>query len=104
MVRTGYMTSYFYPSATWERLIPLARMMLFSLYQDDIYERAHPDYVRHLREHTVAVARGEITATDTDVMLAPQIERLRGELLQFLPNERIVRWATGLELLRRPDH
>lgn len=29
--RPGYMTSYFFPVATWERLVPLARMMLFSL-------------------------------------------------------------------------
>ena len=39
---TGYMTSYFFPMATWERLVPLARMMLFSLYQDDIYATSRP--------------------------------------------------------------
>ena len=95
--RTGYMTSYFFPAATWERLVPLARMMLFSLYQDDIYEQAHPDYVRHLRERTVAVARGEMSATEADVMLAPQIQTIRTELLQFLPVESVARWADDLD-------
>ena len=97
-VQTGYMTSYFFPMATWDRLIPLARMMLFSLYQDDIYERARPDDVRHLRERTIAVAKGEMTASDAGVMLAPQIEILRSELLKFLPAASVARWASDLDL------
>ncbi|MET9644793.1 terpene synthase family protein [Streptomyces syringium] len=96
--RTAYMTSYFYPMATWERLKPLARMMLFSLYQDDIYERARPEVVRAVRERTVAVARGHIGAREADVMLGAQIETLRGELLHFLPAESLHRWAEDLDL------
>jgi pentalenene oxygenase len=96
--RTGYMTSYFFPMATWERLVPLARMMLFSLYQDDIYERARSEQVRRLGERIVAVARGEITADQAGVMLAPQIQTLRTELLRLIPGESVDRWAAGLEM------
>jgi Terpene synthase family 2, C-terminal metal binding len=97
-VRTGYMTSYFFPMATWDRLVPVARMMLFSLYQDDIHEGADPDRLRRLRQRTIAVAHGEITARQADVMLAPQIEKIRHEALQFIPAESVARWAADLDL------
>lgn len=97
-VRTGYMTSYFFPMATWERLVPLARMMLFSLYQDDIYEGADPDRLRWLRRCTVAVAEGTMTAQQTEAMLAPQIEKLRHEALRLIPAESVARWAADLDL------
>ncbi|MER5784289.1 terpene synthase family protein [Streptomyces mobaraensis] len=96
--RTAYMASYFYPMATWERLKPLARMMLFSLYQDDIYERATPRVVRAVRERTVAVARGKATAHQADVMLGAQVETLRGELLRFVPASSVDRWADDVDL------
>jgi hypothetical protein len=97
-VRTGYMTSYFFPMATWERLVPVARMMLFSLYQDDIYEGADPELLRRLRQRTIAVAEGRMTARQADVMLAPQIEKLRHEALRFIPEESVARWAADLDL------
>lgn len=97
-VRTGYMTSYFFPMATWEGLVPLARMMLFSLYQDDIYEGADPDRLRSLRRRTVAVAHGGMTAEQADVLLAPQIEKLRHEAAQLIPAESVARWAADLDL------
>jgi hypothetical protein len=96
--RTGYMTSYFFPMATWERLLPLARMMLFSLYQDDVYERARPTEVREVGARTVAVARGERRADEAGIMLGPQIESLRAELLRFIPPESVARWAADLQL------
>lgn len=96
--RTGYMTSYFFPMATWDRLLPLARMMLFSLYQDDIYERAQPDEIRKVGARTLAVARGELRADEAGVMLGRQIETLRGELLRFIPPESVARWAADLEM------
>jgi hypothetical protein len=96
-VRTAYMTAYFFPAATWERLIPLSRMMLFSLYQDDIYENADPSLVRDLRHRTVAVARGETSAAEAGVMLGQQIETIRTEVLRFVPPETADRWATDLD-------
>ncbi|EME96778.1 terpene synthase [Streptomyces mobaraensis NBRC 13819 = DSM 40847] len=97
-VKTAYMTAFFFPSATWERLIPLGRMMLFSLYQDDVYERATPDLVRHLRQRTVAVARGEITPREAGVPLARAVAQIRTDALSFIPPTSVARWADDLDL------
>ncbi|MBB6174797.1 hypothetical protein HNR23_004857 [Nocardiopsis mwathae] len=96
--RTAYMTSYFFPMATWERLLPLARMMVFSIYQDDIYEKASPEQVRRIREGTVSVARGERMPEETGVMLAGLIAGVRAGALRFIPEDAVQRWADDVDL------
>ncbi|MEU5129831.1 terpene synthase family protein [Streptomyces mobaraensis] len=76
--RAAYVASYFYPVATWERLEPLARMMLFSLHQDDIHERVTPRVVRAVRVRTVAVARGKAAAHQAEEIHGrPTVRRLK---------------------------
>lgn len=94
---TAYMASCFFPSATWERLTPAARMMLFVVCQDDLYEHAEPAEVRRVGRATVEVAHGHKSANEAGVLLGGMIETLRKEMLEFVPPETVARWAGNLD-------
>ncbi|WP_030688761.1 terpene synthase family protein [Streptomyces sp. NRRL B-1347] len=96
-VKTGRMASFWYPTATWERLLPLARLYLWSLYNDEMGEQTSRTGVQQIREGSVAVLRGQKTGAESGVVLGDQLEKIRNELLQFLPERCLQRLATHMD-------
>jgi Terpene synthase family 2, C-terminal metal binding len=95
--RTAYMTAYWYPTATWDRMFPLCRLYLWSLYNDDICEQASADDLQRIRAASIAILRGQDRAATAGILLGDQLEKLRNELLQFIPEESVERFAAGLD-------
>ncbi|MDQ0065174.1 terpene synthase family protein [Chryseobacterium lathyri] len=98
-VRTGYMSARWWPLIpTYERLIPLARLMLWSMYNDDIYEQCTPDEVRNAQECTVAILKGTLSASDANIPLGAFLEQMRHGFLEFIPHSSVVRIADKINI------
>ena len=98
-VRTGYMAARWWPlTPTHERLIPLARLMLWSMYNDDIYELCTPEGVRHGQKCSVAVLKGTLTASDANIPLGAFLAQMRQEFLAFIPQSSIDRIADNIDI------
>ncbi|MBB6174679.1 hypothetical protein HNR23_004739 [Nocardiopsis mwathae] len=86
--RTTYTPACFFPMATWERLLPLARVTLSPFHQDNIYERATPEQVRRICESTIAIDRGQHTPDEAGVILGGLIAVVRCKVRRFVPERR----------------
>ncbi|MFD2033972.1 hypothetical protein ACFSKL_04165 [Belliella marina] len=91
--KTAHIASQWFPTASPERLKPLCRLMLWTLYNDDLYEEGTPEEIGYVHTSSVAVLTGEISATEAKIPLGNMLASLRQELLQFIPQESIVRFA-----------
>ncbi|WP_030688667.1 terpene synthase family protein [Streptomyces sp. NRRL B-1347] len=94
--KTAYMTGYWYPTATREQMEPLCRFMLWSMYNDDLYEGAPAETLTHAREASLAILRGECDAQDSELPLRHQLAAMRAEFLKFLPPAALERWVAHL--------
>ncbi|WP_142687530.1 terpene synthase family protein [Chitinophaga polysaccharea] len=94
--KTAHIASQWFPTANYERLKPVCRLMLWTLYNDDMYEEATPEEISMVHKNTVAILKGEITAEDSGLPLGRLLSSLRAELLTLLTPESLHRFVTAL--------
>jgi len=95
--RTGYMSARWWPKTpSLDRLIPLARFMLWSMYNDDMYEIATLEEVRNAQKKSIAILKGHIAPEDSQIPLAYQLAAIREGFLNFIPPTSIERFANTL--------
>ncbi|HCA05728.1 hypothetical protein [Chryseobacterium sp.] len=102
--KTAHIAAQWFPTATPDRFKPICRLMLWTLYNDDLYEESVSGNIKNIHTQSVAVLSGEISAEESTIPLGAMLASLRQELLQFIPEESIVRFTkmisryfTGLE-------
>jgi hypothetical protein len=102
--KTAHIAAQWFPTASLERFRPICRLMLWTLYNDDLYEESVSGDIKKIHTQSVAVLNGEISAEESTIPLGSMLASLRQELLQFIPQESIVRFTkmisryfTGLE-------
>lgn len=91
--KTAHIAAQWFPTASPERFKPICRLMLWTLYNDDLYEESEPDDIGHVHTQSIAILNGEISAKDSGIPLGPMLESLRQELLQFIPHESVFRFT-----------
>lgn len=91
--KTAHIAAQWFPTASLERFKPICRLMLWTLYNDDLYEESVSDDIRKIHTQSVAVLNGEISATESTIPLGAMLASLRQELLQFIPEESIARFT-----------
>src|SRR5882762_1420923 len=60
--KTAHIASHWFPTATFDRLKPICRLMLWTLYNDDLYEESTPEEIGYVHTRSVAVLIGEMDA------------------------------------------
>ncbi|MEY8760634.1 terpene synthase family protein [Chryseobacterium tongliaoense] len=91
--KTAHIAAQWFPTASIERFRPVCRLMLWTLYNDDLYEESEPDDIDYVHTQSIAILNGEITATQSTIPLGSMLASLRQELLPFIPQESISRFA-----------
>lgn len=91
--KTAHIASQWFPTAPSERLKPICRLMLWTLYNDDLYEESSSDEIDFIHQQSVAILLGKKKASESGIPLGAMLESLREELLQFIPQETIGRFA-----------
>lgn len=95
--KTGFMSARWWPKTqSLERLLPLGRFMLWSMYNDDMYEVATPAEVRTAQKLSIAVLEGQITPDQAKIPLAYQLYAIREGFMNFIPSTSIDRFANTL--------
>lgn len=94
---TAHIASQWFPTASAERLKPICRFMLWTLYNDDKYEEATPGEVRSIHERSIAVLKGDLTSEEASIPLAGLLASLREELLQFISYESLDHFIAALD-------
>lgn len=97
MTKTAHIASQWFPTASAERLKPVCRLMLWTLYNDDRCEECNLPELYHIRDQSLGILKGAATANDTDIPLAGLLSTLREELVQFLPEASMHRFINGLQ-------
>lgn len=95
--KTAHIASQWFPTARLEKLRPVCRLMLWTLYNDDMYEESNLQKVLFVHQQTLAILRGEAIAGEAKIPLAGLLVNLRNELLQFLPPDSITRFINGIQ-------
>ncbi|MGU3377688.1 terpene synthase family protein [Chryseobacterium sp. M5A1_1a] len=91
--KTAHIAAQWFPTATPERFKPICRLMLWTLYNDDLYEESEPENIGYIHAQSVAVLKGEVSGEDSGIPLGKMLASLRLELLQFIPEESISRFT-----------
>ena len=91
--KTAHIAAQWFPTASPERFKPICRLMLWTLYNDDLYEESEPENIEHVHIQSVAILNGEISAEDSGIPLGSMLASLRQELLEFIPQESIFRFT-----------
>ncbi|SEW21936.1 hypothetical protein SAMN05421841_1658 [Chryseobacterium wanjuense] len=91
--KTAHIAAQWFPTASMERFRPICRLMLWTLYNDDLYEESEPEDIEFVHARSIAVLNGEITAAESGIPLGGMLASLREELLQFIPQESISRFT-----------
>lgn len=91
--KTAHIASQWFPTASAERLRPLCRLMLWTLYNDDLYEESTPEKIGYVHQRSVAILNGEIDAAEAAIPLGDMLASLRLELSQFIPPASINRFT-----------
>lgn len=95
--KTAHIAAQWFPTASIERFKPICRLMLWTLYNDDIYEESESGDIAHVRSQSVAILKGAIDPTETTIPLASMLFSLRQELLQFIPEESVSRFTQMID-------
>lgn len=108
MTKTAHIASQWFPTASFERLKPVGRLMLWTLYNDDRYEECTQEETRFVQNKSLAILKGAITAEEAGIPLGRLLASLREELIQFLDATSINRFIEGLQRyfdgLQREQH
>ncbi|WPO89277.1 terpene synthase family protein [Chryseobacterium sp. HR92] len=91
--KTAHIAAQWFPTATVERFKPICRLMLWTLYNDDLYEESEPQEIKLVRDQSIAILNGELNAKEATIPLAAMLNSLRQELLEFIPEESIHRFS-----------
>lgn len=91
--KTAHIASQWFPTASAERLKPLCRLMLWTLYNDDLYEESSPEKIGYVHQRSIAILNGEMDAAEAAIPLGNMLASLRLELLEFIPPESINRFT-----------
>jgi hypothetical protein len=91
--KTAHIASQWFPTASAERLKPICRLMLWTLYNDDLYEESTPEKIGYVHQRSVAVLNGKIDAAEAAIPLGHMLASLRLELLQFIPPASVTRFV-----------
>ncbi|MEJ5104059.1 terpene synthase family protein [Chryseobacterium sp. MYb328] len=91
--KTAHIAAQWFPTASPERFKPICRLMLWTLYNDDLYEESDPNEIGYVHAQSVAILNGEITAEESGIPLGAMLASLREELLQFIPKESLSRFT-----------
>ncbi|ROI00472.1 terpene synthase family protein [Chryseobacterium daecheongense] len=102
--KTAHIAAQWFPTASFERFKPICRLMLWTLYNDDLYEESDPDDIQYIHNQSIAILNGELGVSESEIPLGAMLASLRQELLQFIPQESlsrfirmISRYFTGLK-------
>ena len=90
---TAHIAAQWFPTAPIERFKPICRLMLWTLYNDDLYEEEEPENIEYVHTQSIAILNGEISARQSGIPLGNMLASLREELLQFIPQESILRFS-----------
>lgn len=96
MTRTAHIASQWFPTASYERLQPLCRFMLWTLYNDDLYEETTPEEIDLVHKQTIAILKGEICPEEAGIPLGHLLASLREELEKFLTPASLHRFIVAL--------
>ncbi|WPO92823.1 terpene synthase family protein [Chryseobacterium sp. YR459] len=91
--KTAHIAAQWFPTASAERFRPICRLMLWTLYNDDLYEESSPDDIDDVHAQSIAILNGEISVGQSTIPLASMLASLRQELLQFIPEESMHRFT-----------
>ncbi|MEV4886893.1 hypothetical protein SAMN05660461_5618 [Chitinophaga ginsengisegetis] len=91
--KTAHIAAQWFPTAPVERFKPICRLMLWTLYNDDLYEESEPNDIENVRTQSIAILNGEISNAEATIPLGAMLTSLRQELLQFIPQESISRFT-----------
>ncbi|MBL1222321.1 hypothetical protein JET18_15830 [Chryseobacterium sp. L7] len=91
--KTAHIAAQWFPTAPVERFKPICRLMLWTLYNDDLYEESEPQDIEYVRSQSIAILNGEISAAESTIPLGAMLNSLRQELLQFIPEESVFRFS-----------
>ncbi len=95
---TGHISARWWPTTpTLAQLIPLGRFMLWSMYNDDMYEQSTPEEIRRVQACSIAILKGGMCARDAGIPLGAFLASLREELIAFIPQSSIIRFADKIE-------
>ncbi|HEY8959312.1 terpene synthase family protein [Chitinophaga sp.] len=97
MTKTAHIASQWFPTASAERLKPVCRLMLWTLYNDDRCEECNFQELYHVRDQSLGILKGTATRDEVEIPLAGLLFDLREELTQFLPEESMNRFIDGLQ-------
>lgn len=95
--RTAQIASHWFPTASHERLRAVCLLMLWTLYNDDMYEEITPEELHPVRNCSLAVLNGEMTGEDSGIPLGPLLEALRNELLPHISPASYNRFVAMIE-------
>ncbi|GAA4152991.1 hypothetical protein GCM10022217_08240 [Chryseobacterium ginsenosidimutans] len=95
--KTAHIAAQWFPTASPDRFRPICRLMLWTLYNDDLYEESGPENIDHISQQSIAVLKGEISGEDSGISLGKMLASLREELIQFVPEESISRFTKMIE-------
>ncbi|MFP8892221.1 MULTISPECIES: terpene synthase family protein [Chryseobacterium] len=91
--KTAHIAAQWFPTASAERFKPICRLMLWTLYNDDLYEESEPDDIDYVHLQSIAILNGELSAAQSPIPLGSMLGSLRQELQQFIPQESISRFT-----------
>ncbi|GEN66881.1 terpene synthase family protein [Chryseobacterium rhizosphaerae] len=91
--KTAHIAAQWFPTASAERFQPICRLMLWTLYNDDLYEESEPEDIEYVRTQSIAILNGKLSAAESAIPLGAMLSSLRKELLQFIPEESILRFS-----------
>ncbi|KFF12441.1 hypothetical protein IW15_12910 [Chryseobacterium soli] len=91
--KTAHIAAQWFPTAPPERFKPICRLMLWTLYNDDLYEESDPNDIGYVHAQSIAILNGEISAEDSGIPLGSMLSTLRLELLEFIPQESVSRFT-----------
>ncbi|WP_118951593.1 terpene synthase family protein [Taibaiella helva] len=91
--KTAHIAAQWFPTASAERFKPICRLMLWTLYNDDLYEESESDDIDYIHAQSIGILNGEINAEQSVIPLGAMLASLRAELLQFIPQESIFRFT-----------
>ncbi len=95
--KTAHIASQWFPTASQERLKPVCRFMLWTLFNDDKYEEGTPEQVRFIRQQSVSILKGEVSAAQSGIPLGSLLGSLREELLPLISEESMQRFTTAVD-------
>lgn len=94
--KTAHIASQWFPTTSQERLTPVCRFMLWTLFNDDKYEEGTPEQIRFIQQQSLSILKGNISAEESGIPLGGLLTTLRQELLQFIPKESVQRFILAL--------